>query len=185
MKTLQLWFDPEIPDNIKKYMESIIKYTPNAEHYFIGDKSSSVDGQIVLDYQTELNKAYVRLGNRKWWSEYNTENKFIAEMIRLAWALDNPDLLYADADVEFISEPILLDERKLPYMGIHNRFQEHFLFYVNNCSDWFQKLINLTVSKKAPAPYIFMKTFIDIKRKWRDLDKPILWDNDTFYKRHD
>ena len=181
MKTLQLWFS-EDSSTVKPYMESVIKHTPNIEHYFVGPTSASVEGQIVLDYQTEIDKAYELLGNNDWWNTYCTENMFKAEMIRLSWAIQHQDLLYVDADVEFLSAPISSVLSDIPIMGRNAGLQEFFLFYVNGNSKWFQELIEYTTSKPIEK-YAFMNTFVEIRRE-KCLSKPILWRENTFYKRH-
>lgn len=185
MKTLQMWFNPDAPPRIKSYMSSVVKHTPECKHYFIGPEVNAVEGQIVLDFQTELDKAYARLGNKEWWDRYNTANKFRADMIRLAWALDHPDLLYVDADIEFVSAPILPTQTDLPVMGqFKNRLVEFALFYVNGCNGWFLHLIDFTI--RSPFdPFAFMVTFIDMRRKRCGLNIPFIWKDNTFFRRHE
>ena len=182
MKTLQIWFGPEDSSKVKPYMESVIKFTPDATHYFIGSQQNSIPGQTVLVPNAELDYGYAKLNNNPWWTAYNTQNMFKADMIRLAWALDNQDLLYVDADVEFIASPTINYPPGTPIMGIYQGLQEFFLFYVNNNSNWFQDLIDYTTAKSV-VPFAFMKTFVNIRRG-TCLSRPLMWNENTFYKRH-
>jgi hypothetical protein len=171
MKVLQIWIDKNIPDNIKMYMQSIKNNTPNYSYFFIGE--NQID--------EEMSKAFIRLGNKDWWKKYCTKNMYKADMVRLAWALDNPDLLYVDADVEFISPPVI-PISNLPVIGTSRGFQEFFLFYTNNCSKWFEELIKITISR-PPIPHIFMGVFKDIELG-RCLNIPSKFNENTFYVRH-
>lgn len=181
MKVLQIWFDKKMPEEVKGYMKSVRDNTPDASYYFIGEQQNAPPGAICLNPQAEIEKAFAKLGNRSWWEKYCSANMFKADMIRLAWAIDMTDLLYVDADVEFVSPP-MFSTSSLPIMGVHKGFQEFFLFYVNDCRRWFEDLVAFTL-KRPPIPGIFMGVFGDIKLG-RCLNSPAKFKENTFYVRH-
>ena len=181
MDILQIYIDKDMPDEVKNYMVTVKKYLPKATHYFVGDRSNVPPESIWLDPIQEQQKAKQVLGHGFWWNLYCTENKYSADMIRLAWAVKNPDLFYVDADVEFIKAPVIT-KSDLPLIGINNDFQEFFLFYTNNACDWFSKLVDKTVKGKA-FPSAFMGVFGDIKLG-RCLIMPDTFKNNSFFVRH-
>ena len=182
MKTLSIWIDENnnIPENIKCYLASVVKFTPDAEHFLITNSGVAIPGMQTLDLAAERKRAEALLGNVAWWDAYCTENMFIADMLRLAWAITIPELLYLDADVELIGAPIITPGR-IPGMGQTCGYQEFFLFYSDGAADWFQNLVDYTTTQEA-KPMEFMRTFLKIKFG-KCLSKPAMMEK-TFYIRH-
>jgi len=187
MKILQIWINDYMPDNIKKYCQSVRDNTDNKEneYFFIGNEKNininiSKSKIIILNPKKEIDKCKLFLKNKDWWNNYATNNMFISDMIRMSYAMQNNDLLYVDADCEFISKPIIKDINNPNIAKNGNRF-DFFLFYSGNMN-WWEILNDLTINN-TNNKYSFMEMFRKISRKEINITQPIKL-NENFYIHH-
>ena len=77
-----------------------------------------------------------------------------SDIIRYDYASANPNALYCDTDLVLYSLPIFAST--CPYMGrFKSRRFDSFLFYVNNCCEFFKEVLN---DAKTNRP--------DMRRNW-------------------
>lgn len=139
MKVLQIWLGPDLPASIRRNMETVYAFTPDADHYFIGRKSTAPVGYEVVDPGLEIEKTYQLLGHAFWWKRYCQNNCYLSDMLRLSWATQHTDLLYVDADVSFNGSPIITSMEK-PHIGTANNKMDFFILWSGD-SGWWRNLI--------------------------------------------
>lgn len=179
MKVLQIWLGTDLPNSIRRNMETVHAFTPDADHYFIGRKSTAPIGYKVIDPDQEIEKTYKFLKNEFWWKRYCQNNCYLSDMLRLSWAIQHRDLLYVDADVSFNNSPIIPNLEK-PCLGIANNKMDFFILWSGNPS-WWKSLIEKAQKyfpMKNTTCFVLSFNFIS-----REIGFPEKFDS-SFFTRH-
>lgn len=173
---LQMWFNKDISKDIKKYMLSVKKHTKDP-YYFIGYPQNAPVGSIVLEPTIEINKALDYLGNKDWWNKYCTHAMFVSEMVRLAWALQSPDLIYADADIELFAPLVVKDINKPHFMKIPNGYD--FSFFYSGNIEWWKQFMDLSINRNGDKAFSFVHTLREIYL-FNLMEKPLIIPNNIY-----
>jgi len=125
MKLIQIWCGETNTDLYKKYERSMDMvremFLPNYERIIIKDMKGFFSPIIVTD------------------------------TVRIEYATQEPEMLYADCDIEFKKIPDFETGNGRPYFGhgIKGKIN-HCLFYVNNNTKFFQKIIDERNDRNLP-----------------------------------
>ena len=115
---------------------------------------------LITDNQIKeaVNKFETRY--KKWWDLHVKCGYMESNFIKFYLASLNPDMLYADNDVEFLKAPIFSSNKS--YFGKENQYisPNPSLFYVNNNCMWFSKLLEESMLRIPSVPY---------KKGWADI----------------
>lgn len=179
MRTLQIWLSDYMPETIKGYVQSVADNT-NGDYYFIGNKANAPERAIVLDPVSEINAAMSFLGNTAWWNQYCTHPMFVADMLRVTWAMRYSDLLYADCDCRFISPPVF-EDLLMPHVAWYKGSFDFFLLYSGDIA-WWKQFVQLAITKNGLFDFALLKTMQEIYHI-KLMRQPIAFSSD-FYKHY-
>ena len=155
MKTVQMWRNETYPEELISCLSQTIKTVGRDNYTLLCNNQSLADILEVesLNFDKEYYRILAKIDNPRWWRDYCTMNMYRADMIRLYYAKETPDLFYLDADISLYSLPDFTNP-DLPYL-VDGDF---CMFYVNGRTDWFNQILDdvLKTTAKPMAIYNYL-----------------------------
>jgi hypothetical protein len=151
MKVIQLWRNDTYPKELLRCVESVLRFVDKSDYTLICNNSEIAQRLDVgsKNFDEEFHRILGAIGDHDWWDKYCTMNMYRADMMRLYYATQIPDLLYFDIDTVLLRMPEFKSVGKPYFYNGDIR-----IFYVNGQIGWFSNLLKTITSQLTPQPFV-------------------------------